>query len=98
MSSLHNIICHMTYRSKCKIKKKNHIGCDLMVGVFVLYLKRNGSSDSPNKACVVHVILPIAVTWREVDEPTLKTPYCEVNKRKKQGENALLVPIFWAYS
>ena len=57
-----------------------------MVGVFVLYLERNGSSDSPNKACVVHVILPIAVTWREVDEPTLKTPYCEVNKRKKKAK------------
>ena len=54
-----------------------------MIGVFVLYLERSGSSDSPNKARVVHMILSIVVTWCEVDEPTPKTPYCEVNKRKK---------------
>ena len=34
-------------------------GFGLMVGVFVMHSKRSGSSDSPSKARVVHVVLLI---------------------------------------
>ena len=60
-----------------------------MVGVFVLHLKRSSSSDSPNKACVVHILLSITVTWRGVDEPTPETPFLFIkkkNKKKKKKE------------
>lgn len=46
-----------------------------MVGVLVLHPERSGSSDSSSKTYVVHLVLPIAITWREVDEPTLETPF-----------------------
>ena len=55
-----------------------------MVGIFVLHLERSGSSDSPSKAYVVHVILSIAVTWRRVDEPTLETSFFIQSKKKKK--------------
>ena len=60
-----------------------HMGCSLMVGVLVLHLERSGLSDSPNKSRIVHMVLPIAVTWREVDEPTPKTPVFIQQKKKK---------------
>ena len=67
-----------------KKEKSNHMGCGLMVGVFVLHLERSGSSDSPSKTYVVHVVLSIAVTWRRVDEPTLETPFFIQSKKKKK--------------
>ena len=46
-----------------------------MVEVLVLHPEISDSNYSPNKIHVVHVILPIAVTWRGVDEPTSETPF-----------------------
>lgn len=66
-----------------KKEKSNHMGCGLMVGVFVLHLERSGSSDSPSKTYVVHVVLSIAVTWRRVDEPTRDPLFYSVKKKKK---------------
>ena len=40
-------------------------------------------SDSPNKARVVHVVLPITIMWREVDELTPETPFFYLGKKKK---------------
>ena len=56
-----------------------------MVGVLVLHLERSGSSDSSSKTYVVHLVLPIAITWREVDEPTLETPFF-IQKKKNNSE------------
>lgn len=39
-------------------------------------------SDSPNKARVIHVVLPITVMWREVDELTPETPFFYLGKKK----------------
>ena len=74
-----------------KKEKSNHMGCGLMVGVFVLHLERSGSSDSPSKTYVVHVVLSIAVTWRRVDEPTLETSFFIQSKKKKKK----IVPPFF---
>ena len=46
-----------------------------MVGVFILHSEMSDSSDSPNKARMVHVVLPMAVTWCGIDESTPKTPF-----------------------
>ena len=54
-----------------------------MVGVLVLHPERSGSSDSFSKTHVVHLVLPIANTWREVDEPTPETPFFIQKKKKK---------------
>ena len=72
-----------------KKEKSNHMGCGLMVGVFVLHLERSSSSDSPSKTYVVHVVLSIAVTWRRVDEPTRDPLFYSVKKKKKK-----CAPIF----
>ena len=53
-----------------------------MVGVLVVHPERSGSSNSSSKTHVVHLVLPIAITWREVDEPTLETPSF-IQKKKK---------------
>ena len=50
-------------------------GFSLMEGVFILHTEMSDSSDSPNKARVVHVVLPIAVTWCGIDESTPETPF-----------------------
>ena len=67
-----------TYWQIKKKKKKKiieyHTRCSLMVGVLVLYLEKSDSSDSPNKTLVVHVLLPITVTWRGVNEPIPESP------------------------
>ena len=63
-----------------------YMGCGLMVGVLVLHLERSGSSDSPNKSRIIYMVLPIAITWREVDEPTPKTPVFIQQKKKKKVE------------
>lgn len=58
-------------------KKKNkqlieyHTRCGLMIGVLVLHLEKSDSNDNPNKTLVVHVLLPITVTWRRVNEPII---------------------------
>ena len=44
----------------------------------------NDLSDSPNKARVVHVVLPITIMWREVDELTPETPFFYLGKKKKR--------------
>ena len=60
------------------------MGCGYMTGVFVSEPRDMSSlSNSPNKVCIVHVILPITVTWRKVDEPILKTPFFYLAKKKK---------------
>lgn len=41
-------------------------------------------SVSPNKARVVHVVLPITVMWREVNELTPETPFFYLGKKKKK--------------
>ena len=58
-----------------------------MVEVFVLYLERSSYSDSPSKACMVHVVLPIAITWRGVDEPTPETLFFHSTTKKKKNES-----------
>ena len=64
----------------------------MIVGVFVLHTERSGSSDSPNKARVVHMALPIAVTWHGVNEPTPKTPFLfKKKKKRKKRRKALTV-------
>ena len=83
-----NIVSH-NKRLRSKFVKVNHTGCGLIVGVFVLHSERSGSSDNPNKANpskarVVYVVLPIAVTWHGVDEPTLKTLFFIKPKKKKR--------------
>ena len=61
------------------------MGCGYMTGVFVSEPRDMSSlSNSPNKVCIVHVILPITVTWRKVDEPILKTPFFYLAKKKKR--------------
>lgn len=42
-----------------------------MIGVLVLHLEKSDSNDNPNKTLVVHVLLPITVTWRRVNEPII---------------------------
>ena len=65
----------------------NHTGCDLMVGVLILHLERSGLSDSSSKTRVVYVVLPIAVTWRGVDELTPETPiFIQPKKKKKKTQ------------
>ena len=59
-------------------------GCGLMVGVLILHLERSGLSNSPNKAHVVHVILPITITWHGVDKLTLETPFLIQQKKEKK--------------
>ena len=61
-----------------------HTGCGLMVWVLVLHPKRSGSSDNSSKTHVVHVVLPIAFTWRGVDETTPETPFLFPKKKKKK--------------
>ena len=56
-----------------------------MVEVLVLHPERSSSSDSLSKACVVHVVLSIAVTWRGVDETTPETPLFIQKKKKKNN-------------
>ena len=57
-----------------------------MVRVIILHLERSDSSDSSNKACVIYVVLLIIVTWREIDEPTPKTPFFIQKKKKDKKE------------
>ena len=66
-----------TYWQIKKFKKKlieYHTRCGLMVGVLVLHLEKSDSNDNSNKTLVVHVLLPITVTWRGVNEPILESP------------------------
>ena len=66
-------------------KKTNHcMGCDLIVGVIVLHPKKSGSNDNPNKAHVVHVVLPITVTWHKIDESTPETLFFFIQQKKKK--------------
>ena len=79
-----NIVSH-NKRLRSKFVKVNHTGCGLIVGVLVLHSERSGSSDNPSKARVVYVVLPIAVTWHGVDEPTLKRRHSfSLSKKKKR--------------
>ena len=57
-----------------------------MVRVIVLHPERSDSSDSSNKARVIYVVLLIIVTWREIDEPTLKAPFFIQPKKKDKKE------------
>ena len=43
-------------------------------------------SDSPNKTCVVYVILPIVITWHVIDESTQETHFFHSVKKKKKKE------------
>ena len=65
----------------------------LMVRVLILHSERSSSSDNSSNARVVHVVLPIAITWRGIDKPTPKTPFFIQQKKKKKGiYNFILVP------
>ena len=57
--------------------------CGLIVGVSKLFHLVNGSSDNPNKTLVVHIVLPITITWREVDEFTSKTLFFIIQQKKE---------------
>ena len=59
----------------------------LMVGVLVLHPERSNSSDSLSKTHVVHVVLSIVITWREVDELTPETPFFIQPKKQKTKTN-----------
>ena len=63
-----------------------------MVRVLVLHPERSGSSDNSSNARVVHVVLPIAITWRGIDKPTPKTPFFIQQKKKKGIYNFILLP------
>ena len=57
--------------------------CGLIVGVFKFFHLVNGSSDNSNKTLVVHIVLPITITWREVDEFTSKTLFLIIQQKKE---------------
>ena len=59
------------------------VECGLIVGVFKLFHLVNGSSDNPNKTLVVHIVLLITITWREVDEFTSKTLFLIIQQKKE---------------
>ena len=61
-----------------------------MVGVLILHPERSGLSDSSSKTRVVYVVLPIAVTWRGVDEPTPENPFFIQPKKKKKKKTPKL--------
>ena len=61
-----------------------------MVRVLFLHPERSCLSDSLSKACVIHVVLPIAVTWRGVDEPTLEAPFLFSKRKEKKRKKSLL--------
>ena len=63
-----------------------------MVGVLVLHPEMSGLNDSLSKAHVIHVVLPIAVMWRGVDEPTSETHFysAKEKKRKEKEKKSLL--------
>ena len=54
-----------------------------MVRVLDLHPEMSRSSENPSKTRAVHMLLPIAVTWREVDEPTLETLFFIQRKKIK---------------
>ena len=57
-------------------------GCSLMVGVLELLYLVSGSSNNPNKALVIYIILSITVTWRGVNKSTLETLFSLSEKKK----------------
>ena len=59
-----------------------------MVEVLVLHPERSSSSDSLSKTRVVHMVLPVAVTWRGVDETTPETPLF-IKKKKNNNVNRI---------
>ena len=67
-----------------------------MVEVLVLHPERSSSSDSLSKAHVVHMVLSIAVTWREVDETTPETPLF-IQKKKKKTIVSTGSAVFWQH-
>ena len=66
-----------------------------MVEVLVLHPERSSSSDSLSKTRVVHMVLPVAVTWRGVDETTPKTPL--FIKKKKKTIMSTGSAVFWQH-
>ena len=52
----------------------------------MIALVSSSSSDSLSTVRVIHVILPITVTWRGVDEPTPKNLFFIQPKKKKMLE------------
>ena len=42
------------------------------------------SSNNFSKTCMVHVVLPIVIMWRGVDEPTPKISFLLSKKKKKK--------------
>lgn len=63
------------------------VECDLMIGVLEFCHLVSNSSNSPSKTCVVvHIILSITVTWREVDKFILETLIFYLVKKKKNCE------------
>lgn len=58
-----------------------HAGLGLMIGVFILELGRSGLSNSPNKACMVRVILPIVITWSKINKPVPGAPFFFIQQK-----------------
>ena len=61
-----------------------------MEEVLVLHPERNGSSDNSCKTYVVHVVLPIAVTYHGVEEPTPKTSFFIQQQQQQQQQKDFL--------
>lgn len=62
-------------------KMMYHAGLGLMIGVFILELGRSGLSNSPNKACMVRVILPIVITWSKINKPVPGAPFFFIQQK-----------------
>ena len=75
------------------MKKKTNpcMECDLIVGVIVLHPEKSGSNDNPNKAHVVHMVLPITVTWHKIDESTPETLFFFYSAKKKKKTESMLI-------
>ena len=58
-----------------------------MVRVLELLHLVSDSSDNPNKAPTVHMVLSIAIICRRVDEYTTETSLFFIKKKKKKQTN-----------
>lgn len=52
-----------------------------MIGVFIPKLGRSGLSDSPNKARMVRVILPIVIMWSRINKPVPGAPFFFIQQK-----------------
>ena len=50
-----------------------------------------------NKAHVVHVVLPITVTWHKIDESTPETLFFFYSAKKKKTESMLILLVHLSF-